>query len=152
MPVALSRGARALFKACLTGEPVEDRFNRLYFYEELERKGLVTLADGGSSFHLTEEGEARRWEFLPHPDGPSEEALALLCELLGGGMAEVCDENRSAYRELAAAGIMDPLHTFAKGDESAYRFTEKGWASRYEWANALSRRASSPGASPALRG
>src|SRR5947209_19329641 len=99
MPVGLSRGARALFKACLTGEPTEDRFSTPYFYDELERAGLVTPCDG-DSYRLTEDGEARRWEFLPRPDGPSADALALFRRHAAGEEIEVCDENRSAYREL----------------------------------------------------
>ena len=35
-------------------------------------------------------------------------------------------ENLEAYRELALAGLMIPLHTFAHGRESAYRMTEAG--------------------------
>ncbi len=149
MPIALSRGARALFKACLAGEPVHPPLGEVRFYHELECAGLMTPSESGS-FELTVEGEGRRWEFLPHPEGPSAEALALLRRLLTGVRIDVCDENRSAYRELAAAGVMIPMHTFAKGDESAYRFTEEGWQRRYEWANALPR-VSSPEASPALQ-
>jgi len=33
---------------------------------------------------------------------------------------------------------MSPCHTFAKGDKSAYRFTEEGWNRRHEWINGLS--------------
>jgi hypothetical protein len=126
MPVALSRGARALFKACLTGEAVEAPFGESRFYRELEGAGLLTPSDGESPPELTEEGEARRWEFLPHPDGPSEDALALLRRLVAGETLEVADGTRSAYRELAAAGIMAAAHTFARGDESAYRFRQIG--------------------------
>jgi hypothetical protein len=48
-------------------------------------------------------------------------ALALLRRNLTGPQILVTDENRAAYRELAGAGLMIPLHTFAHGDESAYR-------------------------------
>jgi hypothetical protein len=54
------------------------------------------------------------------------EALALLKQNLTGPQVLVSDENREAYRELARAGLMIPLHTFAHGDESAYRLTEAG--------------------------
>lgn len=61
----------------------------------------------------------------------SESALSLLRRRVEGN-DDVTEENRPAYRELAAAGIMYPLHTFTGGDQSAYRFTEKGWARRFE--------------------
>ncbi len=41
--------------------------------------------------------------------------------------------NREAYRELAAAGLMYPVSTFAHGPESLFRFTEEGWRRREEW-------------------
>jgi hypothetical protein len=56
----------------------------------------------------------------------SDVALALLRRNLSGPQILVSDENREAYRELARAGLMIPLHTFAHGDESAYRLTEAG--------------------------
>lgn len=127
MPVALSRGARALFKAILTNKPAEPPFGEPRFYRELERAGHLT-----PSGELTEEGEARRWEFLPHPDGPSAEALALFRRHENGDRVEVCDANRSAFRELAAAGLMAACHTFAGGDESMYRLTEKGFERKME--------------------
>jgi hypothetical protein len=37
----------------------------------------------------------------------------------------VDDENREAYRELARAGLMMPLHT-PLGRETAYRMTQEG--------------------------
>jgi hypothetical protein len=56
----------------------------------------------------------------------SEPALDLLKRNLTGPQILVNDENREAYRELALAGLMIPLHTFAHGRESAYRMTEAG--------------------------
>jgi hypothetical protein len=56
----------------------------------------------------------------------SDDALALLRRNLRGPQILVTDDNREAYRELAGAGLMIPLHTFAHGDESAYRLTEAG--------------------------
>jgi hypothetical protein len=73
----------------------------------------------------------------------SEAALALLRLRLSGEETEITDGNRAAYRELAAAGVMISVHTFAKGDESAYRFTEEGWARRFELTS------STPSPSPA---
>jgi hypothetical protein len=54
----------------------------------------------------------------------SETALSLLSLHLSGERVEVTDETRDAYRELAKAGLMIPLHTFTGGNESAYRLTE----------------------------
>ena len=48
-------------------------------------------------------------------------AFALSNGNLAGPQILVTDENRAAYRELAGAGLMIPLHTFAHGDELAYR-------------------------------
>jgi hypothetical protein len=128
MPVALSRGARTLFRACLTGEQTGPPFDEIRFYRQLEKAGLVRPSEDGAGFRLTEEGEARRWEFLPHPDGPSSEAMELWRRLVGDERVDVYDDNRSAFRELAAAGLMAACHTFAKGDDSLYRMTEEGYA------------------------
>ncbi len=81
----------------------------------------------------------------------SEDALALMKLRLSGERCDVTDANRDAYRELADTGIMYPLHTFAKGRDSLYRFTDEGWARREEWLNASSP-APSPEVSPASGG
>ena len=44
----------------------------------------------------------------------------------------VDDANREAYRELARAGIMYPVSTFARGAETYFRFTPAGWDKRRE--------------------
>jgi hypothetical protein len=56
----------------------------------------------------------------------SEGARNLLLACYTGAYILVDDENRGAYRELAEAGLMIPLHTFAHGRESAYRMTDAG--------------------------
>jgi hypothetical protein len=50
----------------------------------------------------------------------SEAALALLRRRLAGEWVEVTDESRPHYRELVDAGMMIPLHSFARGDEGAF--------------------------------
>lgn len=60
----------------------------------------------------------------------SKSAGLLLHQRLEGQRVEVTDETRDAYRELARAGLMVPLHTFAHGSESHYRITEEGWSYR----------------------
>ena len=54
----------------------------------------------------------------------SESALALLHRRLAGERVEVTDETRPIYRELVDAGMMMPLHSFARGNEGAYRLTD----------------------------
>jgi hypothetical protein len=56
----------------------------------------------------------------------SDKSLALLRASLTGRNPEVDDTTRAAYQELVAAGLMIPLHTIAKGRETAYRLTESG--------------------------
>ena len=55
----------------------------------------------------------------------SEAALDLLRRNMQGQQILVDDENREAYRELARAGLMIPLHT-PLGRESAFRMTQDG--------------------------
>ena len=63
----------------------------------------------------------------------SDTALSLLRLNITGPHVAVTAENREAYRELAAAGLMYPVSTFAHGPESLFRFTEEGWQWREEW-------------------
>ncbi len=55
----------------------------------------------------------------------SETAVALLRACYSGAYILVDHDNRAAYRELADAGLMTPLHT-PFGRESAYRMTQEG--------------------------
>jgi hypothetical protein len=43
------------------------------------------------------------------------------------------EETRAAYRELVAAGLMDPVHTFAHGRDSRYRLTLAAVERKAEW-------------------
>ena len=61
----------------------------------------------------------------------SEAATALLRRHLQGELP-VDDSNREPHRELARAGLMVAGHSFTRGREAFYRFTEAGW----EFANA----------------
>jgi hypothetical protein len=54
----------------------------------------------------------------------SNAAQDLLRRRLAGEWVEVTDETRPLYRELVDAGMMDSLHSFARGAEGAYRLTE----------------------------
>jgi len=53
-------------------------------------------------------------------------AIDLLRRRIGRERVDVTDETRPLYRELAAAGLVIPLHTMTGGNESAYRLTEAG--------------------------
>ncbi len=57
-------------------------------------------------------------------------AVDLLRRRLAGEPVEITDENRPLYRELAGAGLMIPLSTWAGGAESRFLFTEVGWGLR----------------------
>lgn len=54
----------------------------------------------------------------------SESAAALLRRRLAGERVEVTEATHPLYRELADAGMMIPLHTFALGPDSAFRLTD----------------------------
>jgi hypothetical protein len=66
--------------------------------------------------------------------GLSDAALALLRFRVEGGSRHVDDSNREAYRELARAGIMYPVSGFISGPEYLFRWTDEGWAWRFELA------------------
>jgi hypothetical protein len=46
----------------------------------------------------------------------------------------VTETNRPAYRELVAARVMVPVHTFVDGREAEYRLTYWGHERRFELA------------------
>jgi hypothetical protein len=71
-------------------------------------------------------------------------ALAVLRLHVEQDNIRIDDSNREAHRELARAGLMEPIHTFALGRESRYRLTKEGRA----MANGLSSRVPSPAVSP----
>jgi hypothetical protein len=43
------------------------------------------------------------------------------------------EETRTAYHELVAAGLMEPIHTFAHGRNSRYRLTLAAVDRKSEW-------------------
>jgi hypothetical protein len=63
--------------------------------------------------------ENRKPALTPRSPPLSEAARSLLRRRLNCEEIEITDRNRLAYREPASAGIMIPLHTFAKGDVTA---------------------------------
>jgi len=56
----------------------------------------------------------------------SPDALSLLRRRVARERVDITDENRPAYRELAEAGLVIPLHTLTGGNNSAHRLTEAG--------------------------
>ena len=62
----------------------------------------------------------------------SKHALALFREHLEQRRTIDVDTNREAYRELARAGIMYPVSGFISGPEYLFRWTDDGWARRFE--------------------
>ena len=63
----------------------------------------------------------------------SHEALALFRQHIERhGDIEVDDSNREIYRELARAGLMVVGNSFARGEESVYHVTKKGFERRAE--------------------
>jgi hypothetical protein len=122
MPCALSRNARMLMVRCLSGDEIELTDRVISARRELERAGLLEE----DSIRPTRAARHRCREFLPH-DGPlSRAAVAQFRHHLAGDR-DVTDANRAAYRELAAAGLMEAGHSFARGDESIYRLTKEGF-------------------------
>ena len=63
----------------------------------------------------------------------SEAALALFrLHVERHGDIDVDDETRPLYRELACAGLMRAVNTYAGGAESAYRVTREGFERKAE--------------------
>jgi len=143
----LSESAVATLRLRMKGLrlPVTDR--RLAAYRELAAAGIMEPADEGESeFRFTGWGIAHREEILDReweriereryapPDGRlSTSARALLRRIASGERVEVDEASRPDFRELAAARFVVLGHSFARGDESAYRFTYWGWKRKDEW-------------------
>jgi hypothetical protein len=53
-------------------------------------------------------------------------ALSLLRRRLAKERIVVTEDNRPLFRELVHAGLMIPLHSFARGNEGAYQLTKAG--------------------------
>ena len=63
----------------------------------------------------------------------SESALALFrLHVARHGQVAVDDTTRPIYRELAKAGLMRAVNTYAGGTESAYRVTKEGFEHKSE--------------------
>ncbi len=62
----------------------------------------------------------------------SDDARNLLRRRARGERVDVKPENLEDYRELAQAGVMEPVSGFMRGPEAVFRFTEQGWSMREE--------------------
>ena len=142
---ALSGNAVAVLRFRVKKWPMKVRERDLPAFRELVDAGI--MAPDGDDFRFTEEGWAHREALLreaadriererfepPDASNLSRSARALLRRHLEGDR-EVTDANRPYYRELVAARIMIPIHSFIGGSESAFHFTYWGWKRRFEFA------------------
>jgi hypothetical protein len=64
---------------------------------------------------------------MPDASALSANAVAVLRFEIKGWRAKDDAGRLPAYRELTAAGIMEPVSGFASGPESSFRFTCGGW-------------------------
>ncbi len=69
---------------------------------------------------------------MPETFALSESAVAVLRFRVKGHQITVTDRSIEAFRELAAAGIMEPVPAADGNPEADYRFTDDGWARRQE--------------------
>jgi hypothetical protein len=143
--IGLSESAVALLRYRVKNWPIKVKERDLPAFQELVDAGI--MAPDGHDFRFTEDGYANRDELLreaedriererfepPDASSLSEAARELLRRRLAGDM-EVTDANRPFYRELVAARIMIPIHSFIGGPESAFHFTYWGWKRRLEFA------------------
>jgi len=143
--IALSESAVAVLRFRVRGYRMPVRDRHLEAFRELVDAGIMESADG--DFRFTEDGWNRREELLreaeerierdrfepPDASNLSASARELVRRIISGERVEVTSENRDAFRELAAGRIVILGHSFAKGDESTYRFTYWGWKRRFEW-------------------
>jgi hypothetical protein len=69
---------------------------------------------------------------MPETFALSESAVAVFRFRVKGYGMKVTDRSLEAFRELAAAGVMEPVPGVVGNPESDYQFTEDGWARRQE--------------------
>jgi hypothetical protein len=141
----LSPNAVAVLRFEIKGWRPKIKGTRLPAYHELTAAGIMEpVAGSETEFRFTEEGMKQREEILrdaedriererfepPDVGNLSEASWGLLRQIVSGERVKITQENRSAFRELAAARIIYLMHTFANGDDLGYRFTYFGWNQR----------------------
>jgi hypothetical protein len=72
---------------------------------------------------------------MPETFALSESAVSVLRFCVKGYRMRVTNRSLEAFRELAAAGIIEPMLGADGSPEADYRFTEHGWARRQELLN-----------------
>src|SRR4051794_20843705 len=143
--ITLSESAVAALRFRVKGWrfPIRDRDRDAL--QELVAAGI--MEPDGKDYYFTEEGWARRIALLseaeeriererfepPDVSHLSAAARGLLRRRLAGDR-EVTDANRPLYRELVAAQIMMPVHSFVGGPEAGFHFTYWGWKRRVRFA------------------
>jgi hypothetical protein len=145
LTVTLSEAAVAVLRFRVKQWPMKIQGRDLPTYHELVTAGI--MIPDGEDFRFTEDGWTHREALLREaedriererfepPDGRrlSDAARALLRRRLAGDRS-VTEANLPVYRELAAARILMPVHSFIGGPESDFQFTYWGWARRFEFA------------------
>jgi hypothetical protein len=141
----LSDAAVALLRFEVKGWRPKDRVRRLAAYRELAEAGIME-PDGNGDYRFTARGFEHREAILEReteriereryepPDGDLSDAARERLRHHLAGDDTVTEDNRPAYRELVAARVMIPVHTFVGGREAEYRFTYWGWRLRFELA------------------
>ncbi len=147
MQIALSPDAVAVLRFEIKGYRSKVPGSRLPAYRELAAAGIMEPVPGSDTdYRFAEDGMKHREEILEReaarierdryepPDADLSEAARERLRLYLAGDRRVTDGNRPAYRELVAARIMIPLHSFVAGWEAAYRLTYWGYERRFELA------------------
>jgi hypothetical protein len=137
--VQLSESAVAVLRLLIKGYRLPVTEQRLPIYRELVAAGIMEPVPAAEAdYHFTEEGMKRRGVILEREaeriereryEPPAGDLSASARERLRrylAGDREVTKENRAAYRELVAARVMIPVHTFVGGREAEYRLTYWG--------------------------
>ena len=147
MPIVLSPNAVAVLRFEIKGYRSKVPGRRLTAYRELAAAGIMEPVPGSDmEYRFTEDGMKHREEIVEReaerierdryepPNANLSVAAREQLRLHLAGDREVTEENRPAYRELVAARIMIPLHSFVGGREAAYRLTYWGYERRFELA------------------
>jgi hypothetical protein len=143
--VKLSADAVAVLRLEIKGWKARDPSRRLPAYRELAGAGIMEPVSD-LEFRFTDEGmkhreailerEAERIERERHAPPDVGELSGAARELLRRRAADedvaVTSGNLGAYRELVAARIMIPCHSFVGGREAGFVFTYWGYRLRFE--------------------
>jgi hypothetical protein len=145
--ITLSAAAVMALRFAIKGWRPKAKQRQLPAYRELAAAGIMERVPGSEDeYRFTEDGFARREETLREAEERIERARfeppdasrlsgapwKLLRRRVAGEDVPVDDGTKPAYRELAEARIMLPVHSFAGGREVDYTFTYWGYKLRFE--------------------